>query len=58
VPPGFERGDVIETEINGTTVRYEAHREERGFLRLEDWGDVPERMRVPPLVERLLRSAS
>jgi hypothetical protein len=54
VPSGFMRGGTVETTINGTRVRYEAHPEERGFLRLEDWNDRPERERVQPLVERLL----
>jgi hypothetical protein len=57
-PPGFERGGIADAVVHGTMVRYEAHPEERGFLLLEDWNDRPERMRVQPLVERRLRSAS
>jgi hypothetical protein len=52
------RGGAIETTINGVRVRYEAHPEERGYLRLEDWNDRPERERVQPLVEAALRRAS
>ena len=50
----FLKGGTCMTTMRGTSVTYKAHPEERGFLRLEDWSDLPERRRTMPRIRARL----
>lgn len=50
----FLAGGVAESRQDEIEIRYEAHPDERGFLKLEDWNDKPERDRVLPGLRQAL----
>ena len=50
----FVAGGVAETSQGEIQIRYEAHPDERGFLKLEDWNDKPERDRLLPRLRQAL----
>ena len=39
LPPTFLRGGRVQHRVNGCDVVYEAHPEERGYLKPPDWTD-------------------